>query len=68
MTLKKLLGLENFQITDSEIMQKIAEARKNNKDVVEFNLDGHCIKVKIPPQTHLEGLMRDHADYFKDTW
>ena len=68
MSLKKLLGLENFPIKDSEIMKKIAEARKNNKDVVEFNFEGHSVKVKIPPQIHLEGLMKGWADYFKDNW
>jgi hypothetical protein len=68
MSLKKLLGLENFPIKDFEIMHKIVEARKQNKEVVEFNFDGHCIKVKIPPQTHLDGLMRGWADYFKDSW
>ena len=68
MSLKKLLGLEDFPIKESEIMQKIADARKNNKDVVEFNFDGHNVKVKIPPQTHLDGLMRGWADYFKDSW
>ena len=34
----------------------------------EFKFDGHVVKIKIPPQTHLDGLMRGWADYFKDSW
>ncbi|PIZ50809.1 hypothetical protein COY27_05830 [Candidatus Woesearchaeota archaeon CG_4_10_14_0_2_um_filter_33_13] len=67
MSTKKLLGLENCPLTEAEIMQRIAEAKKNNIKVVEFIFDQHKVSVKVS-QVHPEGLMRGWADYFKDNW
>ncbi len=49
MTLKHLLGLDDAQISDSEIMAKFSEAKKNNLGEVEFiKPDGNRIKILLP--------------------
>jgi hypothetical protein len=58
MSLRKLLGLEEFQITDAEIMTKIQQAYSNNSNEVEFYSDRKRVKVKISDCT--VGVMNSH--------
>ena len=49
MSLKNLLGLTDANISDSEIMAKVAEAMRKNLSEIEFiKLDGSRIKIELP--------------------
>ena len=49
MALKQILGLEETDISDSEIMSKIVYAQRNRLDSVEFiKKDGEIITINIP--------------------
>ena len=49
MSLKKLLGLDGINITDSEIMTRFISAQKKNLGEVEFiKPDGKSIKILLP--------------------
>ena len=61
MSIKTLLGLKEADITDAEIVKKIAEAQQKNLNEVEFDVDGKTVKVKIP---HIG--FDPHAD--EDSW
>ena len=65
MSLKKLLGLELFPLHDSEIMRRLAEARQNNVEVVEFSSGIKKVRVKLTP-VQIDGLMSGYKGYFND--
>ena len=49
MSLKNLLGLTDANISDSEIMAKVAEAMRKGLSEVEFiNIDGSRTKIELP--------------------
>lgn len=48
MSLKKLLGISDKNITDIEIAEKIKEAQKKELDFIELNIDGDIIKISLP--------------------
>ena len=49
MSLKNLLGLTEINISDSEIMAKVAEARKKGLSEIEFiKIDGTSIRIELP--------------------
>lgn len=63
MSLKKVLGLDSFPLTDSEIMGKIAEAKRNNINVIEFSNDSKKVRINISKVASV-GLMRGLYDYW----
>ena len=63
MTLKKLLGLEAFPLTDEEIMQKIQEAQQRHLSVVEFSMPSKRVKIKVS-DVEPQGMMREYWDYY----
>lgn len=49
MSVKKLLGLDNTTLTDTEIIQKILNAEDHDIDEVDFQReDGTIVRVKVP--------------------
>ena len=64
MYLKKMLGLDDSEISEEEIMEKIAEARKNNIQDIEIrDTKGGIIKIHTASMTFDEELMDS-----PDTW
>lgn len=64
MTVKKLLGLESFPLSDAEIMRKIKEAQNKKQDEIEFSAEGKMsVKVRL---RHLspDGLMKGNFEYY----
>ncbi|MBR9692253.1 hypothetical protein GOV06_05720 [Candidatus Woesearchaeota archaeon] len=60
MSIKKLLGIEFDHITDDEIMEKIAEAKKNKQTHIEItDPEGTIIKIDIPDIPLDKKLMGD---------
>ena len=57
MSLKNLLGLEESDLSEGEIMQKISEARSNNLSRVEFRSSNSQIVVKLS-QVNPNGIMK----------
>ncbi len=47
MSLKKLLGLETFSLTEEEIMEKIELAYRDNRHEIEFSNRNKRIKVSM---------------------
>ena len=49
MSLKNLLGLNDVDISNEEIMAKVAEAMRRNLSEIEFiKLDGSSVKIELP--------------------
>ncbi|MBD3355354.1 hypothetical protein GF361_05200 [Candidatus Woesearchaeota archaeon] len=49
MSIKKLLGIDHDHISDEEIVEKIREAKKQDKDHIEItDPEGNTIKIDIP--------------------
>ena len=48
MSLKKLLGLSEADISDEEIIAKVREAQKRNLDYIEIMVKGDMVQIKIP--------------------
>ena len=63
MSLKKVLGLDAFSLTDSEIMAKIAEAKRNNINVIEFSNDNKKVRINIGKVASV-GMMTGWYDYW----
>ena len=63
MTLKKLLGLEDFPILETEIMSRLQEAYRNKQEIVEFCCGNTKVKVRIR-QIWPEGMMREYEGYY----
>jgi hypothetical protein len=61
--LKTLLGLESFQISESEIMRQIKEAQKKHLSEIEFTSPKKNVKIKLKG-LDLPGIMRDDWDYY----
>ncbi|MCK4589402.1 MAG: hypothetical protein KAT77_03100 [Nanoarchaeota archaeon] len=60
MAMKALLGLDDVNLTDREIMSRFKHAQDHNIDTVEFlKADGTKVILRMP---HL-----DHSKYF-DPW
>ena len=65
MSVKKLLGLENFSITEEEVMQKLEDAYRKRIYEVEFSSPRRKVKVKIS-DVNKAGVMRGYWDYYGD--
>ena len=63
MSLKKVLGLDAFSLTDSEIMTKIAEAKRNNINIIEFSNDNKKVRINIGKVASV-GMMTGWDDYW----
>lgn len=64
MSLKKILGLSETDLTDYEIVARIQEARKNNLDEVDFAAtDGTIIRIFIPSIPNFDSYM-DFGSWF----
>lgn len=63
MTLKQLLGLEDFPILETEIMSRLQEAYRNKQEIVEFCCGNMKVKVRVR-QTSPEGVMREYEGYY----
>lgn len=61
MSLKELLGLNGTDISEAEIMKKIAEAKRQNLTEVEFDVGGSKVKISIPS-------IGFDPDADRDTW
>ena len=58
MSLKNLLGLTDVNISDSEIMAKVAEAMRKGLSEVEFiKVDGSRTKIRLPNGTVFDPSM-----------
>lgn len=47
MSLKKLLGLENFSLSEAEIISKIQHAYRLNKSELEFSNKENIVRVRL---------------------
>ena len=63
MSLKDLLGLESFNLSDVEIMNRITDARRKNIEILEFASGRKRVSINLV-RLHPEGLMRDYRDYY----
>ena len=63
MSVKRLLGLDSFPLTEAEIMRKLEDAFKDNRSEVVFTSKKKEVKVKLNQLSPL-GLMDDYRDYF----
>ncbi len=64
MGVKEVLGLGSFPVPDREIMRRLAEARRQDRDEVVFTSPG-CRTVRIRlSRVNAAGLMRDYQDYY----
>ena len=63
MSLKMLLGLEDFSITDREIIEKINEAHRKQLLEVEFSSSHRKVTIRLS-QVNPIGLTRGHFDYW----
>jgi len=48
MSLKKLLGIKDANITDIEIVRKLKEAQEKELDFIELNINGDIVKISLP--------------------
>ena len=66
MSIKKLLGLENFPIKEHELIKRIASARRNNTDVVSFTLaSGKSVRFQVSA-LYPEGIMQGNFKQYKN--
>lgn len=63
MSVKTLLGLEAFPITESEIIRKIEEAQRRHLSEIEFTSPRKRVLVKIG-DVEPKGIMRDGGSYY----
>ncbi len=63
MSLKHILGLEAFPLTEEEVMRKIEDARRRNISEVVFSMPRKKVKVHLCT-TNPSGLMTDWAEYY----
>ena len=64
MGIKKLLGLEDCELSPSEIMRKIEEAHRNHQEEVVFVCrNGSKVKLKMSKLAAIN-LTDDYSDYF----
>ncbi len=63
MSFKKLLGLDLFDVTEEEIVEKINEANRLQLNEVEFAFFNKRVKVKISP-VNPKGMMKGYQDYY----
>lgn len=67
MSLKRMLGLEQFPLDDQEIMRQIAEARRNNINIIEFSSGTKRARINISGISP-EGMMYQWQDYWGKWW
>ncbi len=46
-SIKKLLGIENFPVSDEEIMARILEAQRLERDYIELTSKGTNVKIVL---------------------
>jgi len=63
MTLKKMLGLETFPISDEEITRQLHEAFQSQREVIEFVSGSRRVRVRVP-QVSAQGIMREYDAYY----
>jgi len=64
MSLKQLLGLEESNLSEGEIMRKIKEARNQNLSMVEFKFSQRHVVVKlsqVEPNGIIKGRVGDYT-------
>ena len=66
MGLKTLLGMEQFKVTDREIMRKIEEAREKHLQEVVFFAGKKKVVLRLS-EFHPEGLMDNWHEYYKNS-
>jgi len=64
MSLKNILGLNDFPLNDSEIMAKIAEAKLNNINIIEFSNENKKVRINIS-KVASAGMMRGRYAYWE---
>lgn len=62
-----MLGLEQFPLDDGEIMRQIAEARRNNINIIEFSSGTKKARINISSISP-EGMMYQWQDYWGKWW
>lgn len=63
--LKRLLGLDECPLRDSEIMFRIAEAKKNRIEVLEFPVGTKRVKITLSRVAPV-GIMKDYEYRFEN--
>ena len=63
MSLRNVLGLGDFPLKDSEIMAKIAEAKRNNVNIIEFSNENKKVRINISKVASV-GMMKGWYDYW----
>ena len=63
MALKKLLGLESFSISDSEIIKRIRKAQSEHKREVVFTSPQKKVTIRLS-DVDPAGMMREYWDYY----
>ena len=65
MSVKKLLGLDNFSITEEEIMHKLEDAYRRHLHEVEFSSPKRKVRIKIK-EVDKAGMMKGYWDYYSN--
>ena len=66
MSIKKLLGLENYAIKEHELIDRITKARRSNTDMVNFTLpSGKSVRFQVSAM-YPEGIMQGNFRQFKN--
>jgi hypothetical protein len=68
MSIKKLLGLDNFPIKEHELIERISSARRNHTDFISLTLpSGKSIRFRVSAM-HPEGIMQGNFRQYKNGW
>ena len=63
MSLKELLGLEAFDLSDVEIITKITEARRNNIEFLEFTSNKKKVSIRLIKNSN-EGQKEEYFGWY----
>ncbi len=64
MSLKKLLRLESFHMTDEEIIKKIRKAQRNHKHEVVFTSKDKTVRLRLSDVDSM-GVMQGNLNQYK---
>jgi len=65
MSYKSLLGLESFNLTEREIVDKIKHARSKHRTYIEFVSPNKKVVIKLNP-VDPAGIMRGRRSYYSE--
>jgi len=65
MSVKKLLGLETFSITEEEIISRLEDAYRKKLQEVEFSSSKKKVKIKIKNVAR-SGMMKGYREYYSN--